>query len=195
MNTILNRKRFTSSRMLSSLLLAAAIAVTPLSASATGKYNTSSKTPMMAGGSQMMGGGQTMGGGRMTRHLEVLGDELDLTATQMEKIQKIMKTAKGARQQHHAQGLAMHQAIMKLNPMGANYLQKVDAQANKMADRMKQKIKAMALVRKQVYGVLNKEQREKLTRMTGRRMFEMQMQGHARGMGMMGMGRGMNEGR
>jgi Spy/CpxP family protein refolding chaperone len=106
--------------------------------------------------------------------LDKLGNMLDLSGDQMDKIQAIMKKAREDRNEHRNDRMNMRIAMMSLNPSASNYMNKVDKLADKQAAEVKAKIHKMAKIRQQVYSILTKEQKQKLERFQARKQIEMQ---------------------
>lgn len=114
------------------------------------------------------------GGEQMFQRFEKLGDMLDLSDEQMDKVHTILNKAKEDIKSHKGDRMKQRRAMMALNPDEADYLQKADKLAETQAAAMKQKMHKMALIYQQIHAVLSEEQKQKLERLKERKLKRME---------------------
>jgi Spy/CpxP family protein refolding chaperone len=108
--------------------------------------------------------------------LEHLIDYLDLNEQQESQAELILSDLKAGKKDKKSQK-GMHQ-LMSLNPGDSDYLEKVNAHAELVGAHVKGKIIQMAKAKQALYQILDDEQKEKMSKMTERRMKKIEKRLH-----------------
>lgn len=115
-------------------------------------------------------------GHHMEERFERMIEHLDLSKDQEVKAESILADLKEYKRDKQAQK-GTHQ-LMSLNPDDADYLDKVNQHADQTAANVKAKIIQMAQAKQSLYGILDDNQKAKISKMAERRLkkFEKRMQ-------------------
>ena len=107
-------------------------------------------------------------GSHMEEKFEHIIEHLDLNDEQERKAVLIMADLKQHKEEKQSNKEKRH--LISLNPEDSDYFEKVNEHANFAAERVKSKIIQMAKAKQALYGILDEDQKVKMTKMMERRI-------------------------
>ena len=113
-------------------------------------------------------------GGDMMKPIERMIDHLDLTDSQEQQAEDILKNARSKTKDMMEMKHHFFKKIISNNPDSSDYMAVAEAQAEEISKAVKTKVLLMAKVRQEVYAILTDEQKEALAKHAQKKLKRME---------------------